>query len=142
MSKAFNYTLKIFYCLGFLFVANSCGYINKSANNISSSNNAQQQYIKGSQDIPLAQGLSLVDDEEIEFDTLLGSFDSASYTSNLSIADISQFYLDNLPKLGWNLEKKLKNQIIFKRENQKLTIKFYTENQVEMVNFAITTAQK
>ena len=136
MFKIVNFALKIFYCLGILFIINSCGYINKSANNF------QQQYVKGSQDIPLADGLSLIDEEEIEFDTLLGSFDSTSYIANISPAKISQFYLDNLPKLGWNLQKNSSNQLIFNRENQKLTIKFYSENQDNIVNFSITTAQK
>jgi hypothetical protein len=136
MFKIVNFALKIFYCLGILFIINSCGYINKSANNF------QQQYVKGSQDIPLADGLSLIDEEEIEFDTLLGSFDSTSYIANISPAIIMQFYLDNLPKLGWNLQKNSSNQLIFNRENQKLTIKFYSENQDNIVNFSITTAQK
>ncbi len=136
MFKINNFALKIFYCLGFLFIINSCGYINKSSNNF------QRQYVKGSQDIPLADGLSLIDEEEIEFDTLLGSFDSTSYIANISPAIIMQFYLDNLPKLGWNLQKNSSNQLIFNREIQKLTIKFYKENQDNIVNFSITTAQK
>lgn len=136
-----NYGLKIFSLLGVLFLINSCEFSNHSQIQPINSN-TQQLFIKGSQDIPLVNGLNLIDDEDIEFDTILGGFESSNYFANIATEIIAKFYLENLPKLGWKLEKNFNNQIIFKRENQKLSIKFYLENEKEAVNFSLTTEQR
>jgi len=141
MFKVINYFTKIFNFLVIIILLNSCEFKNNSAE-LNKNYQSQQQFIKGSQDIPLIDGLTLIDDEDIEFDTILGGFDSSSYLANISTEVISQFYLNNLPKLGWNLQKNSSNQIIFSRENQKLSIKFYFENNKQMVNFSLTTAQQ
>jgi hypothetical protein len=141
MFKFINYFIKIFNLLGIIILLNSCEFKNHSKE-LKKNYQSQQQFIKGSQDIPLIDGLILIDDEDIEFDTILGGFDSSSYLANISTEIISQFYLNNLPKLGWNLQKNSGNQIIFSRENQKLSIKFYFENEKKMVNFSLTTAQE
>jgi len=135
-----DYRLKIFFLLGSLLLILSCEFNNHPLPQ-PINDKPSGSFIKGSQDIPLITGLTQIDEEDVEFDTILGGFDSSSYISNTSFDKITEFYLDILPKLGWKLQKQSNDQISFKRENQGLIIKFYQENNQNITNFSITTHQ-
>ena len=100
------------------------------------------KFVKGTHDVPLAPDLELVSNEDIDFDTIDGSFTSATYQSQSLPNLIQDFYLENLPRLGWNLKNQQKNLIIFERENQKLKIELGQNdpqnNNYLLVIFALT----
>lgn len=96
---------------------------------------ATSKFINSSQDIPLINGLEIIDDQNLEFDSLSGSFSSSTYQSNFDIAKIKNFYELNLPKLGWKISKSLENSSVFTRDNEKLEIEFSQNDGYNLVVF-------
>ncbi|NBX52370.1 MAG: hypothetical protein EBT63_01790 [Proteobacteria bacterium] len=103
---------------------------------------SQKKFVDGTQDIPLADGLEIIDDDGVEFDTILGSFSTVNYKSKNDKDEITKFYNLSLPKLGWEAIKTTKNSLIFQRDNQKLEIKFLLQNSQNVVIFLITAKTK
>ncbi|MFM7702949.1 MAG: hypothetical protein ACKO6C_05785, partial [Alphaproteobacteria bacterium] len=96
---------------------------------------ATSKFINSSQDIPLINGLEIIDDQNLEFDSLSGSFSSSTYQSNFDISKIKNFYELNLPKLGWKISKSLENSSVFTRDNEKLEIEFSQNDGYNLVVF-------
>lgn len=90
-----------------------------------------QEFVEGSQDIPLATGLKPIKDDAISFDSPAGSILSISYKSKSKLAHVRDFYLKTLPQLGWKIVKKHQPSqldiIDFKRGQEKLEIEFIEE---------------
>lgn len=93
------------------------------------------KFINGTQDIPLINGLEIIDDQNLEFDSLSGSFSSSTYQSNFDINKIKIFYENNLPKLGWKISKSLENSSVFTRDNEKLEIEFSHQESYNLIVF-------
>jgi len=96
-----------------------------------------QEFVQGSQDIPLAENLEKIIDDSIDFDSNSGSIISSSYKSKITKNEVKIFYIKTLPDLGWLLEKNLENKIVFKREKTQLEIEFNSKN---IVTFFISSA--
>jgi len=96
---------------------------------------ATSKFINASQDIPLINGLEIINDQNLEFDSLSGSFSSSTYQSKFEIAKIKNFYELNLPKLGWKIYKSIDNSSVFTRDNEKLEIEFSQQDGYNLVVF-------
>ena len=131
-----KYFSKLFFVIFLTFSLNSCGFFNKKSNALSSKVSAE--FIKGSLDIPVAKGLEIISDEEVEFDSASGSFASSTYQSKNSIESIKKFYTETLPQMGWNLTEFSNHSAIFKRENQVLKIEFSKSQKQTLAVFILT----
>lgn len=81
-------------------------------------------FVNGFEDIPLADGFRQIDNLNFSF----GNEDSG-YTEAIILAkkgktfnDVILFYIETLPKLGWNLKEQSKTNLIFIRDNSILEI--------------------
>ena len=131
-----KYFSKLFFVIFLTFSLNSCGFFNKKSNALSSKVSAE--FIKGSLDIPVAKGLEIISDEEVEFDSASGSFASSTYQSKNSIESIKKFYSETLPQMGWDLTEFSNHSAIFKRENQVLKIEFSKSQKQTLAVFILT----
>ena len=127
-----------FLCGFFLIISlNSCAIIPKKPSNLSPKITAE--FIKGSLDIPIAKGLEIISDEEVEFDSSAGSFASSTYQSKNSIESIKKFYSETLPQMGWDLTEFSNHSSTFKRENQTLRIEFSKSQKQTLAVFILTS---
>ncbi len=97
-------------------------------------------FVQGSEDIPLIIGMKKLPDESVGFDSDAGSIISSSYETKDNLSNVREFYLKTLPKLGWKVNKKNRAKVIFSRENEKLEIEFNKEKKSHVVRFFISTA--
>ena len=131
-----KYFSKLFLIIFLTFSLNSCSFFNKKSEALSSKVSAE--FIKGSLDIPVAKGLEIISDEEVEFDSSSGSFASSTYQSKNSIDSIKKFYSETLPQMGWDLTEFSNHSAIFKRENQVLKIEFSKSQKQTLAVFILT----
>ncbi|MFZ9470547.1 MAG: hypothetical protein ACO26G_05830 [Rickettsiales bacterium] len=128
--------LKIICIFALCFTTFSC---KTNVKNIKNSNEneifATSKFINGTQDIPLVNGLEIINDHNLEFDSLSGSFSSSTYQSNYDIEKIKNFYELNLPKLGWQVSKSVNNSSVFTRDNEKLEIEFSAQEGYNLIVF-------
>lgn len=99
-----------------------------------------QDFVQGSEDIPLLQGMTKILDEGLGFDSESGSIMSSSYKSTIDLEEIKHFYKDTLPQMGWKL---IKNNIAtsgFKREGEHLEIEYVNRNGEDIVRFFISSS--
>ena len=127
---------KFFLVFCLTFTLNSCNFFNKKSTDLSAKISAD--FINGSLDIPIAKGLEIISDEEIEFDSSSGSFSSSTYQSKNSIESIKKFYAETLPQMGWDLVEFSNYSAIFKRENQTLKIEFSKSQKQTLAVFILT----
>ncbi len=100
---------------------------------------APQEFVQGSQDIPLLENLEKTSDEAVDFDSNSGSIISSSYKSKINKNDVKKFYIKTLPDLGWIIEKNIENNLVFKRDKEQLEIEFSLENKQNIVTFFISS---
>lgn len=98
----------------------------------------QKIYILGSDDIPLFTGLTLIEDDSSDFDSVLGSISISKYSGNVTVKDVQDFYIKTLPQMGWMLTKIKGSDLSFSREKDRLEIKFSSENSALIVRFFIS----
>ncbi len=96
---------------------------------------ASQEFVQGSEDIPLIVGMDKISDGALGFDSASGSILSSSYSTKLEKEDVKKFYLKTLPQLGWNISHHVENSIKFKRDKEDLEIEFDQEDQLKVVRF-------
>ena len=135
--------IKIFFTL-LLFAIASCSYFvvdNKDnrGENLPESVRSKKQYVMGADDIPLFFGLELVEDDSSSFDTMLGNIVIAKYWGDIELKSVREFYLEALPQLGWVLIDDKEDQISFKREDDKLEIRFRYSSKGLYVRFFISS---
>jgi imidazoleglycerol phosphate synthase glutamine amidotransferase subunit HisH len=126
---------KTFFIIALLISLNSCDNFFKKS---TLSTKISAEFIKGSLDIPVAKGLEIISDEEVEFDSSSGSFASSTYQSKNSIESIKKFYSETLPQMGWELIEFSNHSSIFKRENQTLKIEFSKAQKQILAVFILT----
>jgi hypothetical protein len=131
-------SIKIFFILSALTIS-SCS--SKSLTKIISENLSSQnkKYVLGSSDIPLFDGLELLEEDSTSFDTMSGDIVISKYVGDLKLQLIKDFYLETLPQLGWRLVDKKSDKISFKREKDKLEIKFDYASKGLYVRFFISS---
>ncbi len=101
---------------------------------------ATEEFVQGSEDIPLLYGMERINDEELGFDSSIGSIINTSYVTQLDIQKVKDFYEKTLPQMGWKVVKNSKDKISFKREKEKLEIEFMMQNKKDIVRFFIYSA--
>ncbi len=132
-----KYFSKLFLIIFLTFSLNSCSFFNKKSEVLSPK--IASEFIKGSLDIPVAKGLEIISDEDVEFDSSSGSFTSSTYQSKNTIESIKKFYSETLPQMGWDLREFSNHSAIFKRENQTLKIEFSKSQKQTLVVFILTS---
>lgn len=123
-----------------LGLLNSCSYL-QGINIIAKNQPSQtQQYLQGSDDIPIMAEMTKISNDEnsLGFDTASGSIITSSYSTNLSLQQIASFYNQTLPQMGWQATEKMKNALNFKRDKQNLAIEFFKKNPINIVRFFVT----
>jgi len=127
----------------FAFSCSLKNTIGKHHQNDSAETKASQDFVQGSEDIPLLEGMTKIFDEGLGFDSANGSIMSSTYKTNNSAESIKKFYQQTLPQMGWKISKG-KNaeaqKVKFKRENEQLEIEFTTQNGKNLVKFFISSA--
>jgi hypothetical protein len=101
---------------------------------------ASEEFVQGSEDIPLLLGMEKMPDESLGFDTASGSIIASSYTTKNDLQLVKKFYLETLPQMGWKLEQSSHSKTSFNREKEKLEIEFSKENEQKMVKFFISSS--
>ena len=85
---------------------------------------ALEEFVQGSEDIPLIAGMHRILEDVVGFDTNSGSIINSSYSTKLDLEKIKEFYLKTLPTMGWIVVKQSDSKLNFKREKEKLEIYF------------------
>lgn len=85
---------------------------------------AAADFIDGFEDIPLIEGFRQLDNQGFSFGN-----EESGYTEvvleakkHKTFDDVSEFYAEILPKLGWNLKSQGKTNLIFMRDDNTLEI--------------------
>lgn len=86
-----------------------------------------QDFVQGSEDIPLLEEMEKVFDESLGFDSSSGSIMSSTYETKNNLEEVMKFYSETLPQMGWKSSKKKGSKFCFKRENEELEIETVKE---------------
>ena len=80
-------------------------------------------FVAGLEDIPMPGGLNQVENGNLSFGNEEIRLIEVYLTSeNLSFEEVSRFYLETLPQMGWQLKKEKKQKLLFEREGETLEI--------------------
>lgn len=84
---------------------------------------AHAAFVEGLEDIPMPGGLNQVENGNLSFGNEEIRLIEVYLTSeNLSFEEVSRFYLETLPQMGWLLKKEKKQKLLFEREGETLEI--------------------
>jgi hypothetical protein len=100
---------------------------------------ASQDFVQGSEDIPLLVGMEKISDDSLGFDSSVGSIMASSYETKTDLEKIKNFYLKTLPQMGWNLKENNVGKLSFEREKEKLEIEFVNQDGRDLVRFFISS---
>lgn len=89
-------------------------------------------FVPGTEDIPLMEAITPFDDGNMRFDSPQGRVVESLCFTNLSIQEITQFYDQSLPPLGW-----IKQENGYLRNGEIFTIESWNENQLTMIRFRL-----
>ncbi len=131
---------KILTLISISFLLFSCGDLKKFLAEESTGIEASEEFVQGSEDIPLLVGMNKTADETLGFDSSNGSIIFSSYSTKIDLIQIKNFYLKTLPQMGWSVIKNSENSASFKRENESLEIEFRKEDEKNIVQFFISSA--
>ncbi|MBP7710825.1 MAG: hypothetical protein KA100_07150 [Rickettsiales bacterium] len=98
-----------------------------------------QDFVQGSEDIPLLEQMDKMFDEGLGFDSASGSIMSSSYESKIELERVRSFYAKTLPQMGWKLLKNDSKKSVFEREKDKLEIEFVKQGKQQVVKFFISS---
>lgn len=101
--------------------------------------NVVDGFVNGSEDIPLLRGLTQIGDDDLGFDSGIGSISTTNYKSDFDLEKAKRFYLKTLPQMGWNLSEKKLEKISFFRGNEKVEISFVNKDGDDLVQFFISS---
>lgn len=99
------------------------------------------QYVAGSDDVPLFAGLVALDEEDTSFDTMSGNIAISTYVGNFTEQQIKDFYDKSLPQMGWKMING-KGKLFYKRDNDRLEISFKVKKNQLHVKFFISSVLK
>jgi hypothetical protein len=78
------------------------------------------EFVPGTEDLPLMQGLVPVAGSSLVFDKPEGRIVEAQATGKLARADVVRFYAQTLPQLGWSAA----GTDLWRRESERLRIEY------------------
>jgi len=129
---------KILISLFFLFNASNALALPET-----SQKESDQEFVQGSEDIPLLKGMKLIlEDDAVGFDSQSGSITSSSYKTQNSLEEVKNFYVATLPQLGWKAVNKNNKSLKFSREKERLEIEFELKKKQKIVKFFISSSTK
>jgi len=99
-----------------------------------------EEFVQGSEDIPLLVDMQKIPEESLGFDSDSGSIMTSSYITKNDLENVQDFYLKTLPPMGWKVVKIDDKKTIFRREKEKLEIDFTKHNKKNIVKFFISSA--
>ena len=100
-----------------------------------------EEFVQGSEDIPLLVDMEKISEESLGFDSDSGSIMTSSYLTKNDLENVQNFYLRTLPQMGWVVVKNEQTKLILKREKDKLEIEFIKQHhQKRIVKFFISSA--
>jgi imidazoleglycerol phosphate synthase glutamine amidotransferase subunit HisH len=99
-----------------------------------------EDFIQGSEDIPLLLGMNKIFDDSLGFDSSSGSIMTSSYETKIDLERVKNFYHKTLPQMGWKLVSSDIAKSKFKREKEKLEIDFVNQNGKDIVRFFLSSA--
>ena len=130
-----DFMKKILFCF-LLFCTSSC--LKKQPEiSLQSEEKTQpsNEFVQGSEDIPLLKGMEKSSEETFGFDSRSGSILTSEYVTKNSFKAVKKFYSQTLPQMGWKLHATADHQITFKREKEKLEIEFKQNGKQNKVKF-------
>ncbi len=89
-----------------------------------------EDFVQGSEDIPLLFGMEKIPTETLGFDTASGSILTSSYKMKNDISAAREFYSQTLPQMGWEVIENKSGKLILKREKDRLEIEFDQKNKI------------
>lgn len=95
------------------------------------------EYVFGTEEIPLLDGLEIIEEESTNFDTISGHIAISIYSTEINLKDIKKFYTTTLPQLGFAVVKDEKRKISYSRNDDQLEISFTNEEDKILVKFLI-----
>lgn len=95
---------------------------------------ARQQYVNGTEDLPVYYGFKESADSNISYDSIDGRIVDASFSSDAAQAgDVRKFYETVLPQLGWAKQE----YQLYKREGELLRINIIKRDDEVLLKIAI-----
>lgn len=95
---------------------------------------AAQQYVQGTEDLPLYDGFKAAETQNISFDTTNGRIVDATFYSKRAVAeDVRTFYDTTLPQLGWQKQQ----YQIYRRDGETLKLTILQEGGKVVLRFII-----
>ncbi|MFM7620780.1 MAG: hypothetical protein ACKO47_04160 [Alphaproteobacteria bacterium] len=109
--------------LMFLMIT-SCSYFKINSAKIKVQENV---FVEGSRDIALLSAMHKINEDNIGFDSNVGSISSVIYSFENNPQDLLEFYLSTLNQLGWKLldkkiEKNNLSKLNFQRDKENLSL--------------------
>jgi hypothetical protein len=101
---------------------------------------ASEDFVQGSEDIPLLVGMEKINDDSLGFDSSSGSIMASSYRTKTDVEKIKNFYIKTLPQMGWKLVENEKTKLSFRRDKEKLEIEIKDQIGKNLVHFFISSA--
>ncbi|MEI8320715.1 MAG: hypothetical protein WCG05_01735 [Alphaproteobacteria bacterium] len=98
---------------------------------------AKTTFVSGTEDLPLMPGLQAISDTVI-FDKPDGRVITNEFTASISPKEISAFYKNVLPNLGWTCSQDNPTSLIFVRDRDQLTIQYRVGTKATTVTIEIT----
>lgn len=80
------------------------------------------EFAEGMEDFPIMEDLEQVESDSISFGNEESRFIETYLSGTVSFEKVKEFYINNLPQLGWMLEKKEQNTLLFYRDNEVIEI--------------------
>ena len=99
-----------------------------------------EDFVQGSEDIPLLVGMEKISGDSVGFDSSSGSIMASSYAVKEDLKIIKGFYIKILPTMGWRFISQSETKLVLKRENEKLEIEFIKQRKVNILKFFISSA--
>jgi hypothetical protein len=94
-------------------------------------------YLQILSDVPLAPGLSMEDDSQVDFDTADGRIAEAVAFGPAELQAVKNFYQESLTALGWTRVSPKK--WLFKRDEEQLELSFKEARETVEVHFRLSS---
>lgn len=116
--------MKIAINIFILTIIASCSYLKINSPKIKVQDNV---FVEGSRDIALLSGMNKINEDNIGFDSNIGSISSVIYSFENNPEDLLEFYLTTLNQLGWKLVNENNNKTTsqkynFQRDKENLSL--------------------
>ncbi|WP_114395453.1 hypothetical protein [Oleisolibacter albus] len=95
---------------------------------------APATFVPGTEDVPLAPGLTADGEQAVVFDQPSGRIVQATASGSVDAAGIQRFYAETLPQLGWTNA----GPSLWTRESERLDISIERQGKRIQVRFSLT----